>query len=329
MITEIEKKECDRFVFPFGLPYNLGKEFENKIKELDGNFENTNEYLERLKRLFHSNGLRFFNKLKPLSRHDFIDALDVQYNYKNETEQNMYGWLNLTYDVIIKGFSIAGTLDIEKQSDFKKWFNEKIKSNNNYYECEIVSEIIGQRNNMNSPITIQPCFHYIKEVLSKYNLTSIKATEMVNDFKGSFSPDWNKNVIPFIIDYLKSIDVKNESQQSKDLALNTDKNEIKEPENPHDTIFKSGYAYQIFLEWHKKYKSNSKNYKANYSYLIRKMIVDKLIYDVNLIVYLEFLKEFDVNFDKIKPLIECETSSKETIYLDTKDAIYKHYNITS
>lgn len=211
-ISDIEKKECDRFIFPFGLPYNLGNEFENRIKELDGKFENTDKYLERLKSVFHSNGLRFFNKIKDLDRIDFIDALEVQYNYKNETEQNMYGWLNLTYDLIIKGFSIAGTVDIEKQSDFKKWFNEKIETKK-YYEYEIVSHIIGQRNNMNSPKTLQPCYHYIKDVFSKYQLNSIKAKEMVNDFKGSFSPDWNKNVIPFIIDYLGSINVTSETQQ--------------------------------------------------------------------------------------------------------------------
>jgi len=238
MITEIEKKECDKFYLPNGLYYKLQKDtLKNRIKDLDNDFENISQYATALKNLIQSNGLRFFYEIKDLDRVKFIDAINTQFDYYSETETNMYRWLNLTYDLIIKGFSIAGTVDIEKQSDFKKWFNEKIRTNE-YYEYEIVSHIIGQRNNMNSPFTQQPCYHYIKDVLKKYQLNSIKATEMVNDFKGSFSPDWNKNVIPFVIDYLKSIDVNNEPQQS-----------TKEPESieSKEPTLKQLALYHVYL----------------------------------------------------------------------------------
>ena len=71
-----------------------------------------------------------------------------------------------------------------------------------------------------------------------------------------------------------------EPQLSVSLPLKTDKVEVKEPEYKHTDIFENGYAYQMFLEWHEKFKSNSDNYKANYSYLIRNMIKDKLIKDI-------------------------------------------------
>ena len=118
-----------------------------------------------------------------------------------------------------------------------------------------------------------------------------------------------------------------EPQPIKNLELGKGNNESKEPENPHPTIFTNGYAYQIFIEWHRKYKSNTENYKANYSYLIRNMIKDKLIYDVKQGAYLDFLKDYDVIIDKIKPLIECKTTSKDTIYLDTKNTINTRYNL--
>lgn len=297
MITDIEKKECDKFYLPNGLYYKLQKDtLQNRIKNLDNDFENISQYATALKNLIHSNGLRFFYEIKDLDRVKFIDAINVQFDYYSETEQNMYGWLNLTYDLIIKGFSIAGTVDIEKQSDFKKWFNEKIETKK-YYEYEIVSHIIGQRNNMNSPKTLQPCYHYIKDVLSKYQLNSIKAKEMVNDFKGSFSPDWNKNVIPFIIDYLGSINVTSELQQSNSLPLNTDKYESTEPKNKYPKIFKNGYAYQMFIEL--KNLTVDKNHLADYGFIYYKLF-DKKVGAINDNIthpkFINFLvKEFDAD----------------------------------
>ena len=104
--------------------------------------------------------------------------------------------------------------------------------------------------------------------------------------------------------------------------------EIIVPENPHPAIFVNGYAYEIFLEWHNKFK-NKDNCKANYSYLIRIMIKDKLIYDIKQGAYLDFLKEYHINLDKVKLLSECETNGKSTIYLDTKSTIYTRFKITS
>jgi hypothetical protein len=215
MITVIKKKECEQKYLPFGFYYKVKHSaFESKLRFLDTEFKNTTDYENALKSANHTNVLIFRKSLENLNRVEVIDAINIQFNYYNETCIDMFEWLNVTYDLIIKGLNISSELSPEIQSDFKEWFNNKIKSNNKYFEAEIVCYLIGQRNNMNSPTSKQPCYHYIKEVLSKYQLTSIKAKEMVNDYKGNFSPDWNKNIIPFIIDYLKSIDVTNKTQQS-------------------------------------------------------------------------------------------------------------------
>lgn len=105
--------------------------------------------------------------------------------------------------------------------------------------------------------------------------------------------------------------------------------ESKEPKNPYPTIFVTGYAYEIFIEWNNKFKDNINNHKANYSFLIRKMIKDGLMFDVKFSNYLTLLNKYNISIDKIKPLAECDTKDKTTIYLDTKSTINTRYNITS
>ncbi len=75
----------------------------------------------------------------------------------------------------------------------------------NSLKLELAIELLGMKDNHNPSNTIQPVFHYIKEVLNKHNLSPLEAFEILNDIKGAFSPNHNKNVIPFILDYLKSI----------------------------------------------------------------------------------------------------------------------------
>ncbi len=245
MITVIEKKECEQKYLPFSFYYKFKHSaFDSVLRNLENEFKNKSEYANALKSGIHKNNLIFRKSLENLNRVEVIDAINIQFNYYNETCIDMYKWLNDTYDLIIKGLNISSELSPEIQSDFKEWFNNKIKSNNKYFEYEIVSYLIGQRNNMNSPTSKQPCYHYIKEVLSKYQLTSIKAKEIVNDYKGSFSPDWNKNIIPFIIDYLKSIDVTNEPQQSNVLPLKTVKFKDKKDEKNY-TQKQIAIAYYI------------------------------------------------------------------------------------
>lgn len=253
-----------------------------------------------------------------------LNILEVKdfFNYHYDYTPNKQTYLDYLEFGILNDKSIY--LGIKELC--KKLINDKRKINEQLiYENEIAVKILGNGKQNINPKN-QTVLNYIADLLIENDLKPIDAIKILNKSKSNFSPTFKNAHFQNIIDYLKSIYVTNETQQS---SKEIESIESKEPENPHDTIFKDGYAYQIFLEWHNKYKSNSKHYKANYSYLIRKMIMDKLIYEVKQGAYLEFLKEFDVNIDKIKLLTECETISKDTIYLDTKNAIYTNYNITS
>lgn len=101
-------------------------------------------------------------------------------------------------------------------------------------------------------------------------------------------------------------------------GLNIDSNNIKTDDNPYPTIFENNVGYKIFMEWHKKFKTDTSKQVANYSFLIRNMIKDKLMLDVKHSVYLELLSKHNVNITKIKQLNECTINARNTIYLDLK-----------
>jgi hypothetical protein len=305
MIKEIEKKECEQKYLPFGFYYKVKHlAFDSVLRNLENKFKNKSEYANALKSAIHKNGLIFRKSLENLNRVEVIDAINIQFNYYNETCIDMFEWLNVTYDLIIKGLNISSELSPEIQSDFKEWFNNKIKSNNKYFEAEIVSYLIGQRNNMNSPISKQPCYHYIKDVLSKYQLTSIKATEMVNDFKGSFSLDWNKNIIPFIIDYLKSIDVTNETQQSSKEIENVEYNK---------RIFKNSKGFILF----NKLVTGCPKVNDNFSFIFKQLQKDGYIFpDLKHREIKDFFNSepYKITIDKIKTLNQLENPQRMALY---------------
>lgn len=70
-----------------------------------------------------------------------------------------------------------------------------------FQKSEIFFQLIGYWG-QNESNTVQPVFHYIKEVLNKYQLTPYEGREIVLDLSGNASPEWNKNVIPFITEFL-------------------------------------------------------------------------------------------------------------------------------
>ena len=292
-----------------------------------------------------------FHELCEYDVHD-LATYDTNANFIEDAEQIEYNSCFL---------AILGNLNINEVKDFfnyhydytpnketyldylefgiinHKWFNEggirefvkrlideKRKKNEQLiYENQIAVKILGY-GKQNIDTKKQTVLNYIDGLLIESDLKPIDAIKILNKSTSNFSPEFKDAHYQNIINYLNSLNTTNEPQQS---TKEPESIESKEPENRHPTIFTNGYAYQIFLEWHNKYKSNSDNYKANYSYLIRNMIKDKLIYDVKQGAYLEFLKEYDVNIDKIKLLIECTTTNKDTIYLDTKNAINTRYNL--
>lgn len=140
---------------------------------------------------------------------------------------------------------------------------------------------------------------------------------------------WEFGYYSGIVSVVDKMQIDYKKQFEKSIQLQTVKPESKEivvPENKHANIFENSYAYQIFLAWHEKFKEIEKNHIANYSYLIRIMIKDKLIKDIKQSNYLEFLSQYGINLTRLKTINDCETADKKTIYLDTKKAIYNTYN---
>jgi hypothetical protein len=127
MITEIEKKEIDKKYFPNGFPYEV-KTFDpysySNSKRLVEPFESLQEYEATVKSVRHSNALRFFYFIKGLNEADFINEINNQYlNYTLENTENSKHWLSLTYDLVLKGFSIAGKIeDTNLRGAFIKWY---------------------------------------------------------------------------------------------------------------------------------------------------------------------------------------------------------------
>lgn len=277
MITDIEKAECERRFLPDGFLYKLEPAiFGGKLDNLNKPFESEDLYCDALKNAFRFNGIAFRSGLISKNRAEVMDKINVQFNYYNEGHSDMYRWLDFTYNLIINGTGtgISQEFNIEIQSDFKEWFNRKIKENRRYYQSEIVSELIGQRNNMNSPRTTQPCYHYIKDVLSKYELTPVSAKEMVNDFKGNFAKDWNDNVIPFIIEYLRlaqiGIGVSKEIQPQQASSQEGGPTPI----NKYPRFFVNGWAYELFERLRAEIVIQPKQNYSDYSFIFQSMIKD-------------------------------------------------------
>ena len=82
----------------------------------------------------------------------------------------------------------------------KKTIPENLKTKN-----EIAGKLIGLIGNHNQPNTKQVVYYYIDEILKEYSISSLEARKIVLKMSGSFSPDWNKNVIPQIIKHLEQI----------------------------------------------------------------------------------------------------------------------------
>jgi hypothetical protein len=127
---------------------------------------------------------------------------------------------------------------------------------------------------------------------------------MVNDFKGSFSPDWNKNIIPFIIDYLKSIDVTNEPQQSSKEIESVEYNK---------RIFKNLKGFVLF----DKLVTGSPKVIDNFSFIFLQLQKDGYIFpDLKHREIKDFFNSepYKITIDKIKTLNQLENSQRMALY---------------
>lgn len=95
--------------------------------------------------------------------------------------------------------------------------------------------------------------------------------------------------------------------------------EQKSTSNKYKRIFKTDFAYNFF----EQLRGIVQNDIADYSFIYRKMILDKLIFDnVGLNEFTRFLSaEYEVEIDKMKQLDNCRTVAKEQLYTTIKDLI--------
>jgi hypothetical protein len=129
MITENQKNKIDNKYLPNGFFYVV-KTFDvaKKTKRLNDPFETVELYEVAVKNVRHSNALYFFYKLKLLNEIDFIKEINNQYlNYVFENKKNAGLWLSLTYDLVLKGFVIAGKIeDVSLRGAFLDWYDTMI-----------------------------------------------------------------------------------------------------------------------------------------------------------------------------------------------------------
>ncbi len=103
----------------------------------------------------------------------------------------------------------------------------------------------------------------------------------------------------------------------KSLILNLQKSQpekqnIEEPENPHQRIFPNGKCWQLFEYW----KDNAKDIKADLCFAYWKMIEDKLMYKITPTQFAEWLLE-KLNFDfegYWKQLDRVKTTNRNRLY---------------
>jgi len=220
------------------------------IYDLDGN-------------LFKQAGQRFYNSCFFVAVfHLKINNIKDFFNYHFDYTPNKETFL----DYLEFGILNDTTIDKGIKVFFQKLIDEKRKglvehskntiSNEIIRKNEIAMKLIGLIGNYNNSDTVQPVYYYINDVLKEYNITPIEAKEIILQMKGSVSPLWNKNVIPFIIEHLKQIEPISKPQQSNN---EHELIEIKEP------TIKELALYHVYLGT-KINKDNAKDFLKNTSY---------------------------------------------------------------
>jgi hypothetical protein len=166
--------------------------------------------------------------------------------------------------------------------------------------------------------------HLVVEIYNKLNdLVSENGGfnfELSNEFQATF-----KRIVNFLEAKYDIVKAKINEQTNADVNGDAT-NEIIEStsekdlcENPYPRIFKSAEAYEIFKRLLVEF-GNTKENLSNYSYVFHKMTFENLIYcDIPQTSYFNFLADFDISIDRIKPRNEIgKIHYRESIYSKAK-----------
>lgn len=243
--------------------------------DLDGNFIKDAEQT-----LYNTCFLILLSDLNILEVKDFFN-----YHYDYTPNKEMY------LDYLEFGILNDKSIYLGIKELCKKLINDKRKINEQLiYENKIAVQILGYGKQNINPKN-QTVLNYITDLLIENDLKPIDAIKILNKSTSNFSPEFKDAHFQNIIDYLKSIDVTKEPQQSS-----------KEPENKYPKIFKNGYAYQMFIEL--KNLTVDKNHLADYGFIFQKL-VKKDLRAINETIkqayFIKFLvKEFDADISATK-----------------------------
>lgn len=175
---------------------DLSEIFDYKNRYLQFRFQTNNDYFQN----------HFFHDLDQILKELFDYFKDNNTNEFEKFETPVFNTKSITEvtESLSKGYTKVSfpTRNIIDRIN-SNFTNDKINPQQQY-NLKICSELIGLTGKQNSPNTIQPVTHYIKDVLNKYSLSPAKAKQIVLDNLGAYSPKWNENVIPTIIIYLDS-----------------------------------------------------------------------------------------------------------------------------
>lgn len=246
--------------------------------DMNGNFI---EYGEQT--LYNTCFLILLSDLHILEVKDF-------FNYHYDYTPNKEAYLDYLEFGILNDKSIyLGIKELcKKLIDEKRKINEQL-----IYENQIAVKILGYgKQNISSKN--QTVLNYIDNLLIENDLKPIDAIKILNKSTSNFSPEFKDAHFQNIIDYLKSIDVTNEPQQS---SKEIESIESIEPKNEYPKIFKNGYAYQMFIEL--KTLTVDKNHLADYGFIYYKLInknVGAINDNITHPKFINFLvKEFDAD----------------------------------
>jgi hypothetical protein len=339
------------------LPYGLLYDFKPKNDFLNGDLTES-QIIKNIKLIENFNQIQFINSIKNLNEHDFIKEINKQYlafkyNHTNEPYLTNY-WLFKTNELINDNRDIEPTnkeafkqffhsIHFPENDNLKNWkdvkysytyYLDKIELNinsidyinslsNRFIDGEIYNICHRAKVEIENGITNKTLDTLIIEndlnklskrhydLIEKHNLNHV---DKMPDYRAYF--DTMQYLYDYLIDFLNEINNIKNGNEKRNI-------ESVVPENKHPEIFSNGYAYQIFIEWHKKHKTKG-NHLANYSFLIQKMLSEKLIFGLKQNYYLDFLDKYEISITKIKLL--SEIADKSELYLEIKQRVKTQYN---
>ena len=181
-ITELQKNEIDKKYFPNGFFYTI-KTFDptsySNSKRFNEPFENITDYERAVKIVRHSNALRFFHTIKTMNEVDFINEINSQYlNYTLENIENSQLWLSLTYDLVLKGFSVGKIEDVKIRSVFIEWYNFKVSELNKQPQQSEAVKPDEVKKDMHLKIFVENAFDIWEQMFESFKINKTKRTDL-------------------------------------------------------------------------------------------------------------------------------------------------------